>query len=134
VLVAAVADWRAAQASPAKLKKAASGDVAPLRLVENPDILAGLSRPGPLRPRLVVGFAAETEGLEMNARAKLARKGCDWLVANDVAAAPVFGAEDNVVTLVTADGLERWPPQSKAAVADRLAARIADTLKDSAPS
>ncbi len=128
VLVAAVADWRPEQVAGAKLKKAQAAAPEPIRLVENPDILAGLSAPGPHRPRLVVGFAAETDEVEANARAKLARKGCDWLLANDVSRPGVFGGEDNAVMLVTREGSEAWPEASKAAVAERLAARIAEAL------
>ncbi len=127
VLVAAVADWRPEQAADRKLKKAAAAPD-PIRLVENPDILAALSQPGLRRPRLVVGFAAETNDVEANARAKLARKGCDWLVANDVSRPEVFGGEDNAVMLVTRQGVETWPPTSKAAVAERLASKIAEAL------
>jgi phosphopantothenoylcysteine decarboxylase / phosphopantothenate---cysteine ligase len=127
VLAAAVADWRVDAMAPHKLKKTPGGAPEPLRLVENPDILAELSRPGPARPRLVVGFAAETEALEANARAKLARKGCDWIVANDVGAG-VFDAEDNEVLVVSGAGVETWEPMSKIAVAMRLAHRIAEAL------
>ena len=127
VLVAAVADWRPAQVHASKLKKTGNAP-APLYLVETPDILATLSAPGPRRPRLVVGFAAETEALEANARAKLARKGCDWLVANDVSRPGVFGGEDNAVTLVTRDGVEPWAAAPKTAIAERLARRMAEAL------
>ena len=127
VLVAAVADWRPVEVQPSKLKKTGAGPE-PIALVENPDILAALSAPGPRRPRLVVGFAAETEDLDANARAKLARKGCDWLVANDVSQPGVFGGEDNAVTLVTREGLEPWPAAAKAVLAERLARRIAQAL------
>ena len=128
VLVAAVADWRPDQVAARKLKKAQAAGPEPIRLVENPDILAALSVPGPRRPHLVVGFAAETHDVEANARAKLQRKGCDWLVANDVSGPQVFGGEDNTVMLVTQAGVEPWPPASKAVVAERLAARIAEAL------
>ena len=128
VLVAAVADWRPEQAAGRKLKKAQAARPEPLRLVENPDILAALSAPGPRRPRLVVGFAAETDAVEANARAKLERKGCDWLLANDVSHGGVFGGEDNAVMLVTRQGVEAWPPASKSAIAGRLADRIAEAL------
>lgn len=125
VMVAAVADWRV-DAAPHKVKK---GDApATLTLVENPDILADISR-SPRRPRLVVGFAAETERVVEHARAKLARKGCDWIVANDVSG-DVMGGDANTVHLVTADGVEDWPRVPKQAVAERLAARIADALRD----
>ena len=127
VLVAAVSDWRPEQVAGRKLKKAAAAPE-PIRLVENPDILAALSAAGPRRPRLVVGFAAETNDVEANARAKLARKGCDWVVANDVSRAEVFGGEDNAVMLLTQAGAETWPPASKAAIAARLALRIAEAL------
>ena len=126
VLTAAVSDWRVETAAGAKIKKGDAGPPA-LKLVENPDILAALSAPGPRRPALVVGFAAETGDLEANARAKLAKKGCDWIVANDVSA-DVFGADANAVTLITADGAESWPRQSKASVARNLAGKIAETL------
>ena len=128
MLVAAVADWRAEAEAPEKLKKAPGLPPEPLHLVETPDILAGLSRPGPLRPRLVIGFAAETQALEVHAREKLARKGCDWIVANDVSGSGIFGGDDNEVALVTAEGMERWPPASKTAIAEALAARIAEAL------
>jgi phosphopantothenoylcysteine decarboxylase/phosphopantothenate--cysteine ligase len=120
-----VADWRPEKASDLKVKK--NGGPAVVKLIENPDVLAGLSRPGPQRPRLVVGFAAETDHVETYAREKLDRKGCDWIVANDVAHG-VFGADDTTVALVTRGGIERWEPQPKAAVARRLALRIAEAL------
>jgi phosphopantothenoylcysteine decarboxylase/phosphopantothenate--cysteine ligase len=123
VCAAAVADWRAEEA-PQKIKK--KGTPPALRLVENPDILATLSAAGNLRPRLVVGFAAETENLVDNARAKLAKKGCDWILANDVsAAAGTFGGDRNTIHLVTEAGVEDWPPLEKREVAERLAERIA---------
>jgi phosphopantothenoylcysteine decarboxylase/phosphopantothenate--cysteine ligase len=125
VCVAAVADWRPEKASELKVKK--NGGAATVKLVENPDILAGLSRPGPERPKLVVGFAAETDHLETYARDKLERKGCDWIVANNVAEG-VFGADATRVALVTRQGVERWEEPSKAAVARRLALRIAEAL------
>jgi phosphopantothenoylcysteine decarboxylase/phosphopantothenate--cysteine ligase len=140
-MAAAVADWRPAEAARAKLKKPAKGGKSgaksggkrsppALKLVENPDILATLSRRNAGRPRLVVGFAAETEAVVENAVAKRRAKGCDWLVANDVsAAAGTFGGDDNLVHLVSADGVEDWPPMSKPAVAERLAQRIAETLE-----
>ncbi len=123
VCAAAVVDWRPAEAAPSKLKK--NGPAPPLALVENPDILATLSS-GNDRPRLVVGFAAETENVVAHAQAKLRRKGCDWIVANDVsAAAGTFGADHNTVHLITADGVEDWPRMTKREVADRLARRVA---------
>ena len=127
VMVAAVADWRPAQPSGGKLKKA-SGQGGALDLAENPDILKTLSAPGADRPRLVVGFAAETESLESHAAAKLKVKGCDWIVANDVSRPGVMGGTDNTVLLVTADGAEPWPTLSKTDVARRLADRIATAL------
>lgn len=123
VCAAAVADWRAEEA-PQKLKKKGAPPV--LRLVENPDILAQLSAAGNLRPRLVVGFAAETENLIANAQAKRAKKGCDWILANDVSAASgTFGGDINTIHLVSEAGVEDWPPLSKREVAERLAERIA---------
>jgi phosphopantothenoylcysteine decarboxylase/phosphopantothenate--cysteine ligase len=100
-----------------------------LQLVENPDILATLSAAGPDRPALVVGFAAETEDVVANAVAKRQRKGCDWIVANDVSpASGTFGGEENSVHLVTGAGVETWPRLPKRDVAERLAAAIADRL------
>lgn len=131
VFVAAVADWRAASAASGKLKKDAGAPPPSLALVANPDILAEVSHlPEGTRPRLVVGFAAETEQLLANARAKLARKGCDWLLANEVGAGGgVFGADDNHVFLLDrAGGEEDWGAQSKAQVGERLADRIAARL------
>jgi phosphopantothenoylcysteine synthetase/decarboxylase len=120
VMVAAVADWRV-EAAEQKIKKGPEGPPV-LRLVENPDILAGLSR-SPRRPRLVIGFAAETEQVIDHAKAKLARKGADWIVANDVSG-DVMGGERNAVHLVTATGVKSWSDAPKDAVASRLAARI----------
>jgi phosphopantothenoylcysteine decarboxylase/phosphopantothenate--cysteine ligase len=131
VMVAAVADWRPAEAAELKLKKG-GGAPATLTLVENPDILAVLSATGPERPRLVIGFAAETNDVQANARAKLARKGCDWIVANDVSEPGVMGGGSNRVTLVTAAGVERWERADKDAVARRLADRIAAALSEQA--
>ncbi|MEO6339525.1 MAG: bifunctional phosphopantothenoylcysteine decarboxylase/phosphopantothenate--cysteine ligase CoaBC [Caulobacteraceae bacterium] len=127
VCVAAVADWRPEATADLKLKKA-DGAPPALALTENPDILARLAAAGPNRPRLVVGFAAETNDLEANAQRKLARKGCDWIMANDVTEAGVMGGDENAVTLVTRDGLERWDRAGKLAVARRLADRIAKAL------
>ncbi len=131
VCVAAVSDWRPDAVFAVKLKKGHDGPPA-VALVENPDILAGLAAAGPDRPALVVGFAAETNDLEANARAKLARKGCDWVVANDVAddgSGGVMGGDENEVLLIDAAGTERWPRAGKVEVARRLAARIADALR-----
>lgn len=128
VMSAAVADWRVDGVASGKIKKAPGGPPS-LALIENPDILAGVSKPGKARPKLVIGFAAETSDLEANARAKLSRKGCDWIVGNDVSD-DVFGADGNTVTLFTRDGeAESWPRQSKTEVARKLAARIADHFK-----
>jgi len=124
VLSAAVADWRVDTVAGGKIKKAPGGPPM-LSLIENPDILAGIAKPGPKRPKLVIGFAAETTDLEANARSKLSRKGCDWIVGNDVSA-DVFGADGNTVLLVTRDGADAWPRLSKTEVAGRLADRIAD--------
>jgi phosphopantothenoylcysteine decarboxylase / phosphopantothenate---cysteine ligase len=126
VMVAAVADWRAEQAAGQKLKKDGSAP-APLPLVANPDILAGVAH-GPRRPRLVIGFAAETEAVIAHATAKRVRKGADWIVANDVSG-DVMGGDSNAVHLVTADGIESWERATKDAVAARLAARIAAALE-----
>jgi len=128
VCVAAVSDWRPDAVFGVKLKKGPDGPPA-VRLVENPDILAELSARGPARPRLVVGFAAETSDLETNAKAKLARKGCDWIVANDVGQAAVMGGDDNEVLLIEAGSVERWPRTSKSEIARRLAERIAGALQ-----
>jgi phosphopantothenoylcysteine decarboxylase/phosphopantothenate--cysteine ligase len=126
VMVAAVADWRVADATGHKIKKGGSGAVPPLRLVENPDILAGLCRSSH-RPALVVGFAAETEQVIAHAQAKLARKGADWIVANDVSG-DVMGGEVNAVHIVTAAGVESLPEMPKAAVAAALVERMARAL------
>jgi phosphopantothenoylcysteine decarboxylase/phosphopantothenate--cysteine ligase len=128
VFAAAVADWRVDQPNANKIKKQADGSPT-LGLVENPDILASVAHDANIRPRLVIGFAAETEHIIEHARAKLARKGCDWIVANDVSATGgVMGGDRNTVHLVTAQGVESWPPQPKEQVAQALVARIADTL------
>ncbi len=126
VCAAAVADWKVANTADAKLKKAPGAKPPAIDLVPNPDILATLSAPGPDRPALVIGFAAETENVVANAIAKRARKGCDWILANDVSPATgTFGGDDNTVHLVTTEGAEAWPPQSKDAVARELARRVA---------
>jgi phosphopantothenoylcysteine decarboxylase/phosphopantothenate--cysteine ligase len=125
VMSAAVADWRVDGVASGKIKKAPGGPPS-LALIENPDILAGLSAPGPNRPALVIGFAAETADLDDNARAKLSRKGCDWIIGNDVSD-DVFGADSNSVTLFQRGGAdESWPRQSKADVARALVDRIVD--------
>ncbi|OYW30570.1 MAG: bifunctional phosphopantothenoylcysteine decarboxylase/phosphopantothenate synthase [Caulobacter sp. 12-67-6] len=127
VFVAAVADWRVDEAFGTKLKKEKGGPPA-LTFVENPDILAAVSATGPMRPKLVVGFAAETNDVEMHARAKLSRKGCDWIIANDVTEPGVMGGEDNAVLLVTRKKTERWDRASKNEVARAIALRIAEAL------
>jgi phosphopantothenoylcysteine decarboxylase/phosphopantothenate--cysteine ligase len=125
VMVAAVADWRP-DAAPRKLKK---GEGPPaLQLAENPDILALLGQ-SPRRPRLLIGFAAETDDVVAHATAKRSRKGADWIVANDVSG-DVMGGDDNAVHLITADGVEPWAHMPKSEVAARLAGRIADALQD----
>ncbi|MFQ5765178.1 MAG: bifunctional phosphopantothenoylcysteine decarboxylase/phosphopantothenate--cysteine ligase CoaBC [Rhodospirillales bacterium] len=129
VLAAAVADWRAEATTPEKIKKDAAKKPPALKLVENPDILATLGAAGNMRPRLVIGFAAETENLVENATRKRAAKGCDWILANDVSPGTgILSGDDNTVHLITADGAEAWPTLSKAAVAERFARRIADSL------
>ncbi|MGH7054513.1 MAG: bifunctional phosphopantothenoylcysteine decarboxylase/phosphopantothenate--cysteine ligase CoaBC [Stellaceae bacterium] len=125
VMAAAVADWRAESVARHKLKK--DGGAPVLRLAENPDILQTLARRRDRRPALVVGFAAETDDILENARKKRARKGCDWIVANDVSPGTgVFGGERNTVHLIEADRIEDWPAMTKREVAERLAARIAE--------
>jgi phosphopantothenoylcysteine decarboxylase/phosphopantothenate--cysteine ligase len=133
VFAAAVADWRVAAPGREKIKKA-QGEAPALALVENPDILATIAQRRTKRPQLVIGFAAETENVLANAKAKLARKGCDWIVANDVSPATgVMGGDVNTVHLVTAAGIQSWPPQSKDAVARALVERIAAALQGSQP-
>jgi phosphopantothenoylcysteine decarboxylase/phosphopantothenate--cysteine ligase len=128
VFAAAVADWRVANASDQKIKKDGSGQAPGLQFVENPDILATVSHAGG-RPALVVGFAAETEDVVAHATAKRLRKGCDWIVANDVSPGTgIMGGTENAVTLITAEGAEVWPRLAKDEVARRLAARMAEAL------
>lgn len=126
VCAAAVADWRPAEFRASKLKKRASGEPPPIALIENPDILKSLSQLGNRRPALVVGFAAETNDLIANAQAKLASKGCDWIVANDVnAETGIVGGAENTVTLITVGGIaEPWPRARKSDVAARLVEKI----------
>jgi phosphopantothenoylcysteine decarboxylase/phosphopantothenate--cysteine ligase len=137
IFAAAVADWRVANAGEQKLKKTSDG-MPPLQLVENPDILATISKLGDIRPKLVIGFAAETEHLIENAKAKFARKGCDWIVANDVSpASGVMGGDRNRVHLLARkngemDGeitVDSWPVMTKEQVAIELVARIAKTIE-----
>lgn len=124
VMVAAVADWRAESAAGQKIKKDGSGAVPTLTLAENPDILAGLGR-SPRKPRLLIGFAAETENVIDHAIAKRARKGADWIVANDVSG-DVMGGDSNSIHIITEAGVESWDRLPKDQVATRLVARIAD--------
>jgi phosphopantothenoylcysteine decarboxylase/phosphopantothenate--cysteine ligase len=131
IMVAAVADWRAAESQAQKIKKDGSGQVAPLALTENPDILASVAG-SPERPPLLIGFAAETNDVIAHAQAKLARKGCDWIVANDVSADPM-GGESNRVHIVSKDGVDSWDRLPKAAVARKLMEKIADELDRRAP-
>lgn len=126
VMVAAVADWRPASRAEEKIKKAASG-APPIALEENPDILATLAKSGKKRPKLVIGFAAETENVEEHARAKIARKGCDWIVANDVSG-DVMGGDQNQVLLITRERVENWPLMAKEQVAHKLAQQIGAAL------
>ncbi len=129
VFAAAVADWRVAAESGSKIKKDGKGSLPVLEFAENPDILASVSQMQKDRPALVVGFAAETDDVIANATAKRKRKGCDWIVANDVSPATgIMGGSENAVTLITADGSEAWPRMGKDDVAKRLAARIAKAL------
>jgi phosphopantothenoylcysteine decarboxylase/phosphopantothenate--cysteine ligase len=129
VFAAAVADWRAATPSGSKIKKPAGGGARTLDLAENPDILRHVAGLSTGRPHLVVGFAAETDDVVANATAKRLRKGCDWLVANDVSpASGIMGGSENAVTLITEDGAETWPRMSKRATAEALADRIAEAL------
>ena len=128
VMAAAVADWRVESVAEHKLKKDGGGPPV-LRLAENPDILARIARRANDRPALVIGFAAETDDIVANARAKRARKRCDWILANDVSPGTgTFGGDENTIHLVDADGVEDWPVMTKREVATRLAARIADHL------
>ena len=128
VFAAAVADWRVASASDRKIKKEA-GALPQLTFAENPDILAHVAGLRQGRPALVVGFAAETNDVVAHATAKRARKGCDWIVANDVSPETgIMGGSENAVTIISAEGAEEWPRMGKDAVATRLAARIANQI------
>ncbi|NEY89849.1 bifunctional phosphopantothenoylcysteine decarboxylase/phosphopantothenate--cysteine ligase CoaBC [Tabrizicola oligotrophica] len=131
VMTAAVADWRVANQNGQKMKKDGSGKAPALEFAENPDILASVSK-GPTRPRLVIGFAAETEQVVDHATAKRVRKGCDWIVANDVSPATgIMGGTENAVVLISAAGAEAWPRMAKDQVAKKLADRIALALQNS---
>ncbi|MBA4227816.1 MAG: bifunctional phosphopantothenoylcysteine decarboxylase/phosphopantothenate--cysteine ligase CoaBC [Hyphomonas sp.] len=127
VSVAAVADWRPVKAADKKLKLKGEGKAPTIELAENPDILRTISHKKKKRPTLVIGFAAETHDLERHAQDKLARKGCDWIVANDVSG-DVMGGLENEITLITRDGIDRWPRLPKDAVSTRLAAKIAEAI------
>jgi phosphopantothenoylcysteine decarboxylase/phosphopantothenate--cysteine ligase len=132
IFAAAVADWRVDKPNAAKIKKQSRASPT-IDLVENPDILATVARTVKPRPQLVIGFAAETDHLLEHAKAKLASKGCDWILANDVSAeAGVMGGDRNTIHLVTASGVESWPPLSKEEVARALVARIAQALAGAA--
>ncbi len=129
VFAAAVADWRMAKAMDSKIKKDGTGAVPVLEFAENPDILKTVSQMKIGRPALVVGFAAETDDVIANATAKRLRKGCDWIVANDVSPETgIMGGAENAVTLITEEGQESWPRSGKTEVAERLARRIAEAL------
>jgi len=131
IFAAAVADWRVDQASAQKIKKKASARVPTLSLAENPDILSTIAHKTKGRPHLVVGFAAETENVAANAKSKLASKGCDWIVANDVSPQTgIMGGDRNTAMLVTKHGIETWPSQRKEDVAADLVARIVAALKE----
>lgn len=133
IAAAAVADWRPAAEAEQKMKKRDGGEPPQLALATNPDILATIAAPGPKRPKLVIGFAAETEKVVEYATAKRAKKQCDWILANDVSAATgTFGGADNKVHVITAAGAEEWPRLSKTELARRLVTKIAETLKDKA--
>jgi phosphopantothenoylcysteine decarboxylase / phosphopantothenate---cysteine ligase len=129
IFAAAVADWRVAQVGEHKIKKKAGQATPELSLVENPDILSTVAHRKSQRPKLVIGFAAETENVAANAKAKLAAKGCDWILANDVSPSTgIMGGDRNTIELVTATDIEPWPPQSKEDAATMLIARIAQEL------
>jgi len=129
VMAAAVADWRVANESASKIKKVAGAGAPALEFAENPDILKAVAQSLDLRPRLVVGFAAETDDVLAHAQAKRARKGCDWIVANDVSPGTgIMGGAENAVTLISAAGVEEWPRLPKDEVARRLARKIAEAL------
>ncbi len=129
IFAAAVADWKVESATNSKIKKTKTGKPPALKLSENPDILATISKKRKNRPPLVIGFAAETDDVIANATAKRKRKGCDWIVANDVSPETgIMGGSENAVTVIDADGAEAWPRASKTDVARRLAERVADVL------
>jgi phosphopantothenoylcysteine decarboxylase/phosphopantothenate--cysteine ligase len=128
IFAAAVADWRSERASNSKIKKQ-QGQTPVLKLVENPDILSTVAHRRTSRPRLVIGFAAETDDVIANAKAKLAKKGCDWILANDVSPETgIMGGDTNTIHLISSAGVEDWPPQSKDDVAGMLVRRIAEEV------
>ena len=130
IFAAAVADWRVTNAGDQKIKKKPGARTPELELTENPDILSTIAHLKKKRPPLVIGFAAETENVTVNAKSKLSRKGCDWILANDVSPQTgIMGGDRNTIALVTSNGVENWPSQSKEDVARMLVARIAKELK-----
>ncbi|MFD2205078.1 bifunctional phosphopantothenoylcysteine decarboxylase/phosphopantothenate--cysteine ligase CoaBC [Kiloniella antarctica] len=130
ICTAAVADWRVTEQSNQKIKKISGDDAPTLSFIQNPDILATLSKQGPKRPGLVIGFAAETENVESNAKSKRQRKGCDWILANDVSPETgTFGGDDNTLFLIDETGTDCWEKMSKEASAAKLSVLIADKLK-----
>lgn len=130
ILAAAVADWRPERVSESKIKKQ-QGRIPTLALIENPDILSTIAHRTSGRPKLVIGFAAETDDLVANAKAKLAKKGCDWILANDVSPETgIMGGDTNTIQLISSTGVEGWPPQSKDEVARMLIVRIVAALKE----
>jgi phosphopantothenoylcysteine decarboxylase/phosphopantothenate--cysteine ligase len=130
IFAAAVADWRVANAGKHKIKKKPGERTPEFSLTENPDILSTIAHLKNNRPPLVVGFAAETENVIANAKSKLARKGCDWILANDVSPKTgIMGGDRNAVALVSEAGVENWPSQTKEDVARMLIARVAEELK-----
>ncbi|WP_085906225.1 bifunctional phosphopantothenoylcysteine decarboxylase/phosphopantothenate--cysteine ligase CoaBC [Kiloniella majae] len=129
ICAAAVADWRVAEQSKQKIKKKNNDEAPTLNFVQNPDILATLSQSGPKRPGLVIGFAAETEQVTENAISKRDRKGCDWILANDVSPATgTFGGDENTLFLIDKNGVDQWHKMTKDAAAKKLSKRIADHL------
>jgi len=135
IMAAAVADWRVAAEGSQKIKKDGSGQPPALALVENPDILATIGHHESLRPRLLIGFAAETQNLIDNARAKLDRKNADWIIANDVSPETgIMGGDANTIRLVSKSGVEDWPEMNKSDVARRIIERAAQEMSDDAAS
>lgn len=131
ICAAAVADWGVAQVAKQKIKKTGNRQDFTLTFAENPDILVALSKNTKNRPKLVIGFAAETELVIENARVKLEQKGCDWIVANDVSDGKVFESDENMVHIITATNQEDWPKLTKEQVAEKLASKIAEYFNSS---